>query len=91
MPGFVRGYSADRMKLEVIASRFDDLVPRKHLDELEHLAIERRKKAYVSYAASLPLQLETLKARFRVQDSSLKHVITLLKGISLFKFGNIEG
>ena len=61
--GFIRGYSVERMQIEIPSSRVDDVIPRKHYKELEAFALERRKKALAYLQTQLPMALESLKVK----------------------------
>ena len=65
-PGFIKAYSVNRMFLEVSGMQHDDILPKKHQEELERMCIEVKKKAIISYQMTLPVQLECMQAMNRV-------------------------
>lgn len=85
-PGMIRGYAFDKMKIEIPCKLYDEIVPRHFYNELEAIAMERRRKAYLHYQIQLPLSLEKLQALQRVQSGAQKKIMELLKAISLYKF-----
>lgn len=62
-PGFIRGYSCERMHLEIPSNRVDDVIPKRYYKELENLATEKRKKALFYLQTQLPMALESLKVK----------------------------
>ena len=54
------------MFLEVSGMQHDDILPKKHQEELERMCIEVKKKAIISYQMTLPVQLECMQAVNRV-------------------------
>lgn len=89
--GTIKGYSIDRLELEIPANRVDDVIPRKYYKELEDLCLERRKKTLIHLQNYLPSLLETMKVKVFIQGNDLKRIVNLFKSISLLKFSNQEG
>ena len=85
-PGFIKGYSIDRLQIEVPASRIDDAIPKKYYNELEELCIERRKKSLIHMQIQLSGTLEQLRIKVKLQNNSIKKIMSLLRKISLSKF-----
>ena len=85
-PGMIKGYSVNRLQIEVPASRVDDVIPRKYFKELEELCIERRKKSLMHMQFQLSKTLEELKIKVMVQNSSRKKIMSLIRKITLSKF-----
>ena len=88
--GLIKGYSIDRLELEIPANRVDDVIPRKYYKELEDLCLERRKKALVYLQHYLPNLLETMKVKIFIQENDLKKIVSLFKKVSLLKFSPTE-
>lgn len=88
--GVIKGYSVDRLEMEIPANRVDDVIPRKYYKELEDLCLERRKKALVYLQNHLPTLLETMKVKVFIQNNDLKKIVSLFKRVSLMKFSPQE-
>ena len=70
-PGYIRGYSIERMQIEIPTSRVDDVIPRKYYKELEEFAVEKRRKALVYLQTQLPMALESLKVKGMMKFNSI--------------------
>lgn len=74
------------MKLEIPCKLYDEIVPRRYVDELERVAADWRKKLYLNYQLKIPISLEKLQAHIRMQSSGQKKIMSYLKAINLYKF-----
>ena len=88
--GFIRGYSIDRLEIEIPANRIDDVVPRKYYKELEDLCLERRKRTLLHLKSFLPNLLENMRVKVFMQNNDLKKIVSLFKRACLLKFSPIE-
>ena len=88
--GTIKGYSIDRLEIEIPANRIDDVVPRKYYKELEDLCLERRKKTLIHLQSFLPSLLETMQVKVFMQDNDLKKIVNLFKRACLLKFSSTE-
>lgn len=64
----------------------DDILPKKHQEELERMCIEVKKKAIISYQMTLPVQLECMQAVNRVQDSYQNQMLSIIRALNLQKY-----
>jgi hypothetical protein len=48
-PGMIKGFSIDRMSIQVPASRHDENVPKRFIEEMQEIMTKRRNKLLLSY------------------------------------------